>query len=148
MLAACNSRTSAAAADPTPFGPASVIEFRGSIALAIADGGGALVRCTAGTEGDGWYAFGLGESPLVDRTPVLEGLGGPEGMTWFLHGADARAARVDLTVPGYPVIAATVVDGTYIAWWPQDRAADDGALPALRVDVYDSTGALVDTIAW
>ncbi len=137
---------------PNPFDAGSAAEIRGEFAMLFetqAEADGPFVQCIAVKQPEGWFVFASGSptASLTDGLPVRGGGGGSEAFAWDVAGYNPAAAHVDVIVPEVGNVTATVSDGFYFAWWPDELEDGDAPKPPeYQVRFSDSNGNIIGTI--
>lgn len=145
-----------AAPAPVELGSLAALDLRGNGGLAVFTSDEGTVMCMLRlVDGEAEYAgmviTGAPAQPL--DTLVVEG-----GMTTgvdtstavsMLFGQAGPAARVEINVPGLEPVTATLTDGQFAAWWPEQdpngRSSLDGSI---TIRSYAADGTELDETIW
>ena len=148
-----------AAPAPVPLGTLAALDMRGQGGLAVFSSGTGIVMCMLRVvDGNPVYAGKIATEASAQSSNPLSVDGGmttgvdTDTAVSMLTGQSGTAARVEIEVPGLEVITATLVEGRFAAWWPEEpgTATNGGSSlnGSITIRAFDATGTMLSEIDW
>ncbi|MFM2183177.1 MAG: hypothetical protein RJB61_1471 [Actinomycetota bacterium] len=152
-----NAATEPAVPTPAPveLGPLAALDMRGNGGLAVFAGGEGIVMCMLRVvDGTAEYA-GLVSTAVLPQSPgglTVDGVMStyvdtPTAVT-MLTGTAGSAERVEIEVAGLDAITATLVDGRFAAWWPENTSSDSSLDEPITIRSFAADGTEVAEFVW